>query len=73
MRFYYANGNSPIAALQAYEKEKGLVHDPCNATTITRLINKFETTFTLLDKSGAGRKRLVEQRTSCVAATLALT
>ena len=44
-----------------------------NATTITRLINKFETTFTLLDKSDPGRKSLVEERTPRVAAALAST
>ena len=73
VRCYYANGNSPIAALRAFKMEKGLVHDPCNATTITRLINKFETTFTLLDESGPGRKSFVEERTPRVAAALAST
>ena len=60
IRCYYANCNSPTAALQAYKKEKQLINNPCNTTSIQRLIYKFETTFTLLDQPGRGRKSLAD-------------
>ena len=62
VRCYYANGNSPTAALRAYKKEKLLINNPSNTTSIQRLIYKFETTFTLLNQPGRRRKSLADDR-----------
>jgi hypothetical protein len=55
LRCFYASHNSATAALRLYKTEKGLSKDPCDATAITKLVKKFETTFTLLDAPRSGR------------------
>ncbi|CAI9724990.1 transposable element Tc3 transposase [Octopus vulgaris] len=66
LRCYYASRNSPVAALRLYKKEKGLKHDPCDPTTVTKLVKRFEETYTLMDKPKSGRKSLADERRSLI-------
>ena len=50
LRCYYANGNSPIAAIRAFCTENGNCQHPCNPTTVSKLVQRFEETFSLHDK-----------------------
>ena len=70
LRCYYANNNSATAALRQYKREKNLHNDPCNPTTLTRMVEKFETTFTLHDAPRSGRLSLQESRLEYVSKCL---
>ena len=66
LRCYYANGNSPIAAIRAYCTENGNCHHPCNPTTVTKMVQRFEATFSLHDKPREGRRSEEEERSDIV-------
>ena len=66
LRCYYANGNSPIAAIRAYCTENGNCHHPCNPTTVTKMVQRFEETFSLHDKPREGRRSKEEERSDIV-------
>ncbi|GAA51164.1 nephrin related [Clonorchis sinensis] len=54
------------AALRGYKTKHGLIKDPFTVSTITRLIVKFESTGSVLDFSGKGRKSLSDERAPVV-------
>jgi transposase len=66
VRCYYASNNSATAALRRYKTEKQLHHDPCDVHTIKKLVDKFETTFSLVDAPRSGRPSLMESRENVV-------
>ena len=61
LRCYYANGNSPTSAIRQYKRENNLIKDPCTASAVTKMIEKFERTYSLLDEKH-GAKSLQEER-----------
>lgn len=52
---YYSCGRSPTAALRQFKRRRGLIKDPFDLKTITRLIAKFEETGSVADKPRSGR------------------
>ena len=66
VRLYYANNSSATEALRKYKTEKGLKHDPCAASAVTKLIQKSETTFSSYDMPKSGRPSLKEERVNLV-------
>ena len=69
LRHYYANDNSATAALRAYCTENKCKY-PCNPTTVTRMVRRFEETFTLHDKPREGRRSMEEERNDSIVATI---
>ena len=67
MRCYYANGNSPAAAIRQYKRENNLIRDPCSTSSVTRMVEKFERTYSLLGEKhersslGENRKELIAE------------
>ncbi|GAA47268.1 hypothetical protein CLF_100154 [Clonorchis sinensis] len=66
LKLYYSLGESAIAALRGYKTKHGLIKDPFTVSTITCLIAKFESTGSVLDFSGKGRKSLSDERAPIV-------
>ena len=66
VKIFYANGSSPAATLRAYKTLHNLSVDPFNATTISRLIRRFEDTGSVHDRPKSGRPSLVEDRRETV-------
>ncbi|GAA37613.2 hypothetical protein CLF_112391 [Clonorchis sinensis] len=66
VKLYYSLGESATAALRGYKTKHGLIKDPFTVSTITRLIAKFESTGSVLDLPGKGRKSLSDERTPIV-------
>jgi hypothetical protein len=66
VRCYYASANSPTGAIRLYKKQKGIIKDPCKPQAITKLIKKFERTYSLLDAPRSGRSSLEEGRMETV-------
>lgn len=66
LRCYYASNNSPTAAIRLYKKEKGLAKDPCEPHAVSKLVRKFEETYSLLDAPRSGRPSLVDSRKEAV-------
>ena len=64
VKLYYKLGSSPGAALRAYKTVHKLHDDPFSATTISRLIAKFERTKTLHNAPKSGKPSL--KKTKCV-------
>ncbi len=62
VRCYYASNNSTSAALRMYKTEKHLVKDPCHVSAISKLIKKFESTYSLLDQPRSGRHTIRDSR-----------
>jgi len=62
IRFYYITNNSPIGALPKYKKENKLKENPCNPSSIVKLIQKFEKTYSLYNLPRYGRKLLLCER-----------
>ncbi|GAA50937.1 hypothetical protein CLF_105258 [Clonorchis sinensis] len=58
--------NSATAALRGYKTKYGLIKDPFIVLTITRLIAKVESTGSVWDFSGKGRKSLSDERAPVV-------
>lgn len=73
VRCYYASQNSATAAIRLYKKEKKLIDDPCTPQSVSRLIHKFESEFTLHDLPKQGRPSKVEERGDVVEQALANT
>lgn len=55
VRNFYQNGNSPAVALRKFKTENGLILNPCDPRTISRLVDKFETVGCLCDRPRSGR------------------
>ena len=70
VRCYYANGNSPTAAIRQMKRERKLVKDPCSCPAVTKLIAKFEETGSVLNERH-GRPSLQEERETAVEGALA--
>ena len=71
---FYSSGFSASAALRSYKTKHNLVHDPCTASAISKLIKKFETEFTLHDSPKSGRtKSLLDERLNKVENAIATT
>ena len=70
VRLYYSNNFSPAVTLRAYKTAHGLRTDPFSATTISRLIKRFEDTGSVLDLPKSGRLSLTEDRKDEVSETL---
>ncbi|KAG5450600.1 hypothetical protein CSKR_203973 [Clonorchis sinensis] len=66
VKLYYSLGESATAALRVYKTKHGLIKDPFTVSTITRLIAKFESTGSVLDLPGKGRKSLSDERAPIV-------
>lgn len=66
VKLYYSLGESATAALRGYKTKHGLIKDPFTVSTITRLIAKFESTGSVLDFPGKGRKSLSDERAPIV-------
>ncbi|GAA50588.1 carbonic anhydrase [Clonorchis sinensis] len=58
VKLYYSLGESAPAALCGYKTKHGIIKDPFTLSTSTRLIAKFESTESVLDFPGKGRKSL---------------
>ena len=65
VRCFYRSNKSATAALRLYKKEKKLKNNPCNRSTIVKLIQKFERTYTLHDLPRS-KSSLVEERIEIV-------
>jgi hypothetical protein len=62
LRLYYANKNSPILALRAYQKENKLSRPPCNSIAVLRLVKKFEISGSVCMRSaGSGRPSVYQE------------
>ena len=70
VRCYYANGNSPTAAIRQLKRERRLIKDPCSCSTVTKLITKFEETGSILNECH-GRPSLEEERETAIEEALA--
>ena len=66
LRCYYANDNSPTAAIRQYKRENSLIKDPCSTSSVTRMVEKFERTYSLHDEKH-GRSSLEEDRKELIA------
>ena len=66
IRFYYISNNSPIGALCKYKKKNELKENPCNPSSIVKLIQKIEKTYSLHDLPRSGRKSLLCERIPAV-------
>ncbi|KAG5453784.1 hypothetical protein CSKR_113840, partial [Clonorchis sinensis] len=66
VKLYYSLGESATAALPSYKTKHGLIIDPFIVSTITRLIAQFESTGSVLDFPGKGRKSLSDERAPIV-------
>ena len=66
IKCYYANGESPTAALRKFKSDHGLIKDPFTTHSITRLVDKFETTGSILDQEKSGRPSLQGKRCAAV-------
>ncbi|KAG5454364.1 hypothetical protein CSKR_113910 [Clonorchis sinensis] len=66
VKLHYSLGESATAALRGYKTKHGLIKDPFTVSTITRLIAKFESTGSVLDFPGKGRKSLSDERAPIV-------
>ena len=66
VRLYYANNCSATEALRKFKTQNGLKNNPCDVSAITKLIKKFETTFTLHDLPKSGRPSLNEERKNLI-------
>ena len=60
------SSNSPIGALRMYKKENKLKENPWNPSSIVKLIQKFEKTYSLHDLPRSGRKSLICERIHAV-------
>lgn len=66
VKLYYSHGESTTAALRGYKTKHGLIKDPFTVSTITRLIEKFESTGSVLDLPGKERKSQSDERAPIV-------
>lgn len=66
LRCYYASKNSPTGAIRLYKKQKDIKKNPCKPQAITKLVKKFEETYSLLDAPRSGRPSLQENRTEAI-------
>lgn len=66
IKCYYVSAESPTAALRTFKKERGLVKDPFTTQSIKRLVDKFETTGSVLDQKKSGRPSLQDERCAAV-------
>ena len=53
---FYACGRSATQAIRDYKTKHGIVDNPCTTQAVTKLIAKFETTYSLHDAPKLGRK-----------------
>lgn len=66
IKLFYENGSSAAATLRAFKTLKNLHDDPFPRSTITRLVNKFEETGSVLDAPRAGRPSVNEEEIAIV-------
>lgn len=66
LRCYYANNNSATAAIRQYKRENQLIKDPCSPSTVTRMVKKFERSYSLHNEKH-GRNSLQNERSHDVA------
>jgi len=69
LRCYYANNNSSTAAIRQYKRENNLIKDPCAPTSVKRMVEKFERTYSLKDENH-GRSSLEGERKELVAGVI---
>lgn len=60
VQLYYANSSSPSLCLRAYKTRHNLKSDPFQPAAISKLIQKFETTFSLHDMPKPGRPSTID-------------
>ena len=65
VRCFYRSNKSATATLRLYKKEKKLKNNPCNRSTIVKLIQKFERTYTLHDLPRS-KSSFIEERIEIV-------
>lgn len=70
VQLFYANNRSPTATLRAYNNNHKITRSEFAISSITRLISKFETTFSLHDAEKSGRPSLREERSEVVLESL---
>ena len=70
VKLYYTNNESASATLRAFKTKFSLRKDPFPISTITRLVQKFETTKTLHDLKSSGRPSQETERASVVLETM---
>lgn len=66
VRNYYQSGNSASNGLRKFKTENGLIKDPCSLSTITRLVDKFETIGCICDQPRSGRSSFSEETVAAV-------
>lgn len=66
LRCFYANKNSATAAIRQYKRENHLIKNPCAPSTVIRMVEKFERTYSLQDEKH-GRNSLENERNENVA------
>ncbi|GAA57304.1 transposable element Tc3 transposase [Clonorchis sinensis] len=66
VKLHYSLGESVTAAFRGYKTKHGLIKGPFTVSTIARLIAKFESTGSVLDFPGKGRKSLSDERAPIV-------
>lgn len=62
----YQSGNSPVACLRQYSREKGPREFFCCESTVRRLIKRFEETGSVQDASRSGRLRIFEENVDII-------
>lgn len=71
VKCYYECGRSATAAIRLYKKQNKLHNDPFNASTVLKVITKFEKEGCVAHHSkGAGRPSLQDERTEAVSEAL---
>lgn len=74
VKLYYRNNRSCKVALRAFRDEHNLsrVSEPCSSRTLTRIVEKFEKTGSLLDKLRSGRPQTSQRKSEMVSQALGL-
>jgi len=67
---YYRSNNSPISALRLYCLENNTKEQPCSPTTVTRLLQRFESTGRVDDLPRTGRPSVSDETVSLVKVSL---
>ena len=62
LRAFYQSGNSPSSGVRRYKTENNLRKDPYSVSTVTRLIDKFETFGCICDRPRSGRPSFSDER-----------
>lgn len=70
VELFYMNSRSPSATLRAYKTKHKLIRNPFDVRSVSRLMEKFESTGSVHDCPKTGRPSLVEDRKERVAEAL---